>query len=68
MAIVEYHVDVVVTPDDIRDEGPGPAPGDADVTAVISEAGMSAAALVEVPARESQTGAASPAQADIVEE
>jgi hypothetical protein len=38
MAILAHHVDVVVTPDDIRDKGPGHALGDAGVMVIVSDA------------------------------
>jgi cation diffusion facilitator family transporter len=66
--LLEHHVDVVVTADDIRDKGPGHALGDAGVMVVLSQASTLTAAMAEVPAKESRTDATSPAQADVVKE
>ncbi len=66
--LMEHRVDLVVTPDDIRDKGPGHALGDAGVTVVISQASTLAAAVAEVSAKESRTDATSPAQPDVVKE
>ena len=48
--LLEQHVDVVVTPDDIRDKGPGHALGDAGVTVILSEATTLTQAIEELPA------------------
>jgi predicted Fe-Mo cluster-binding NifX family protein len=48
--LLEHHVDAVVTPDDIRDKGPGHALGDAGVTVILSEATTLTQAIEELPA------------------
>ncbi len=47
--LLEQHVDVVVTPDDIRDKGPGHALSDAGVRVILSEATTLVQALEETP-------------------
>lgn len=47
--LLEQHVDVVVTPDDIRDKGPGHALGDAGVSVIFSEATTLAQAIKAQP-------------------
>jgi cation diffusion facilitator family transporter len=48
--LLEHHVDVVITPDDIRDKGPGHALGDAGATVILSEATTLTQAIGELPA------------------
>jgi predicted Fe-Mo cluster-binding NifX family protein len=43
------HVVVVLTPDDIRDRGPGHALGDAGIAVILSEATTLAQAIGELP-------------------
>lgn len=45
--LVEQHVDVIVTPDDIREKGPGHALGNAGVRVILSEATTLVQALEE---------------------
>jgi cation diffusion facilitator family transporter len=48
--LMEQRVDLVVTPDDIRDKGPGHALGDAGVAVILSEATTLTQAIGELPA------------------
>jgi predicted Fe-Mo cluster-binding NifX family protein len=48
--LIGQRVDLVVTPDDIRDKGPGHALGDAGVTVILSEVTTLAQAIAELPA------------------
>lgn len=47
--LLEQHVDVVITPDDIREKGPGHALGDAGVAVILSEATTLAQAIEALP-------------------
>ncbi len=47
--LLEQHIDMVVTPDDIRDKGPGHALGNAGVAVILSEATTLAQAIKELP-------------------
>lgn len=47
--LLEQHVDAVVTPDDIREKGPGHALGDAGVAVILSEATTLAQAIEALP-------------------
>jgi predicted Fe-Mo cluster-binding NifX family protein len=58
--LLEQRVDVVVTPDDIRDKGPGHALGDAGVAVILSEATTLAKAIAEVPVAGGTGKAAAP--------
>ncbi|MGE0643260.1 MAG: cation diffusion facilitator family transporter [Nitrospira sp.] len=57
--LLEQHVDILVTPDDIRDKGPGHAVGDAGVTVIIRDARTLAEAIRELPALGETGGAPS---------
>jgi hypothetical protein len=46
---LEQHIDVVVTPDDIREKGPGHALSDAGVAVILSEVTTLAQAIGELP-------------------
>jgi cation diffusion facilitator family transporter len=48
--LMGHQVDAVVTPDDIRDKGPGHALGDAGVRVIVSGAATLAQAIEELPA------------------
>lgn len=43
--LLEQHVDILVTPDDIRDKGPGHAVGDAGVTVIVRDVSTLAEAI-----------------------
>jgi predicted Fe-Mo cluster-binding NifX family protein len=47
--LLEQRVDAIVTPDDIRDKGPGHALGDAGVAVILSEATTLDRAIRELP-------------------
>jgi cation diffusion facilitator family transporter len=47
--LLEQHVDAVVTPDDIRNKGPGHALGDAGVAVILSEATTLDRVIEELP-------------------
>jgi cation diffusion facilitator family transporter len=47
--LLEQRVDVVITPDDIRDKGPGHALGDAGVAVILSQATTLAQAIEALP-------------------
>jgi len=47
--LLEQHVDVVITPDDIREKEPGHALGDAGVAVIFSEVGTLAQAIEALP-------------------
>ena len=57
--LLEQHVDVVVTPDDIRDKGPGHALTDAGVTVIVRDARTLTEATRELPALGETGGAPS---------
>lgn len=56
--LLEQHVDAVVTPDDIRDKGPGHALGDAGVTVIVRDVSTLAEAIRE-PLADGVAGGAS---------
>jgi len=62
--LLEQHVDAVVTPDDIRDKGPGHALGDAGVIVVISQANTLTAAMADALSGGLQTLATKPLPED----
>ncbi len=47
--LLEQRVDVVITPDDIREKGPGHALGDAGVAVILSQATTLAQAIEALP-------------------
>jgi predicted Fe-Mo cluster-binding NifX family protein len=57
--LLEQRVDVVVTPDDIRDKGPGHALSDAGVTVIVRDARTLTEATRELPALGETGGAPS---------
>lgn len=62
--LLEQHVDILVTPDDIREKGPGHVLSDAGVTVVVSQATTLTAAFADVPSRESRIAAVPDAETD----
>lgn len=57
--LLEQHVDILVTPDDIRDKGPGHAVGDAGVTVIVRDVSTLAEATRGLPALGETGGAPS---------
>jgi predicted Fe-Mo cluster-binding NifX family protein len=58
--LMGQQVDAVVTPDDIRDKGPGHALGEGAVTIVISQASTLAAAIADASSAGSLTAVPEP--------